>query len=134
MEADLPGWLSPNRIYPGVGAALGALLRPEAQAEVYIVTTKQARFTQALLEQKAGIDFAPSRIFSQAESGAPKSEVLAALAAAHPGAGAYHFVEDKMGTLEKVRACVCACVHACGGGLRDLTSAQQGCLVHVWYS
>jgi hypothetical protein len=41
------------------------------------------------------------RIFSQTVSGQPKSEVLAMLQERHPGTQ-YHFIEDKMGTLEKV--------------------------------
>lgn len=50
----------------------------------------------------AGIAFPMDRIFSQTVSGRPKSEVLAQLAAEHPQAGAFHFVEDKFSTLEKV--------------------------------
>lgn len=70
----------------------------------------QARFTEAILRQMAGIQFPPDRIFSQTVSGAPKSEVLEMLAGRHPHAPARHFVEDKMSTLEKVWACVCVCV------------------------
>lgn len=62
----------------------------------------QARFTEALLRDKAGIDFAPERIYSQTVSGQPKSEVLVQLHARHPGCS-YHFIEDKFGTLDKVR-------------------------------
>ncbi|KAL4452021.1 hypothetical protein ABPG75_007683 [Micractinium tetrahymenae] len=101
MAADLEGWLAPNRIYPGVAEAMQALMQAH---EVYIVTTKQARFTEAILRQMAGIAFPLDRIFSQTVSGRPKSEVLAELAQRHPGAGAYHFVEDKFSTLEKVAA------------------------------
>ena len=61
----------------------------------------QARFTEAILREMAGIAFPPDRIFSQTVSGRPKSEVLCALADKHPGAE-YHFVEDKASTLEKV--------------------------------
>jgi phosphoglycolate phosphatase-like HAD superfamily hydrolase len=100
MAEDLAGWLAPNEIYPGAADAVRALM---AAHEVHVVTTKQARFTEALLREKAGIPFPPERIFSQTASGRPKSEVLAALRAAHPG-GAAHFVEDKMSTLEKVAA------------------------------
>ena len=39
----------------------------------------QARFTEAILRQMAGIAFPPNRIFSQTVSGRPKSEVLARL-------------------------------------------------------
>ena len=61
----------------------------------------QARFTEALLKDKAKIDFSADRIFSTAETGQPKSEVLKQLEQRHPGTS-YHFVEDKMGTLDKV--------------------------------
>ena len=66
MAADMEGWLAPNRIYPGVADAMRALM---AAHEVYIVTTKQARFTEAILRQMAGISFPPDRIFSQTVSG-----------------------------------------------------------------
>ena len=55
------------------------------------------------MRQMAGIDFPGDRIFSQTVSGQPKSEVLEMLAARHPEAAGFHFVEDKMSTLEKVR-------------------------------
>lgn len=100
MAADLEGWLAPNRIYPGVADAMRALM---AAHEVDIVTTKQARFTHAILRQMAGIDFPLERIYSQTVSGRPKSEVLEALQEKNPGAEC-HFVEDKLSTLEKVRA------------------------------
>ena len=63
----------------------------------------QARFTEALLHNAANLPLPPERIFSTAETGQPKSEVLLQLHARHPGAE-YHFVEDKLSTLEKVRA------------------------------
>lgn len=61
----------------------------------------QARFTEALLRDMAKIPLPADRIFSQAESGRPKTEVLVMLESRHPGTE-YHFVEDKFGTLEKV--------------------------------
>jgi phosphoglycolate phosphatase-like HAD superfamily hydrolase len=100
MAADLDGWLAPNRIYPGVAECMKSLINDH---EVYIVTTKQARFTKTILEKMAGIDFPMERIFSQTVSGRPKSEVLEDLEKEHPQAGTYHFVEDKLSTLEKVR-------------------------------
>ena len=45
----------------------------------------------------------PERIFSQAESGKPKTEVLQLLEDRHAGEE-YHFVEDKLSTLLKVRS------------------------------
>ena len=99
IAADVDGWLAPNRIYPGVADAIKALM---VSHEVYVVTTKQARFTETILRRMAGIDFPAERIFSQTVSGKPKSEVLEALQAKHEGA-VCHFVEDKLSTLEKVR-------------------------------
>lgn len=100
IAADLAGWLAPNRIYPGVAEAVRAALA--GGDEVYVVTTKQARFTHTLLRDMAGIDFPMDRIHSTTVSGEPKSRVLARLMELHPGAGGYVFVEDKFTTLEKV--------------------------------
>ena len=72
------------------------------------MTTKQARFAEAILRQLAKVDLPPERIFSQAESGAPKSEILELLEQRHPGA-AYTFVEDKALTLHKVMECGWCC-------------------------
>lgn len=38
----------------------------------------------------------------------PSPQVLEMLAERHPEAGSYHFVEDKMSTLEKVRTAAAA--------------------------
>lgn len=62
----------------------------------------QERFTQAILKQMAGIDFPLERIFSQTVSGQPKSEVLEQLQAKHSECDNFHFVEDKLSTLQKV--------------------------------
>lgn len=101
MARDLDGWLAANGIYAGVPDILRAA---RARHHAYVVTTKQARFTAALLERAAGVPFPEADIFSQTVSGRPKGEVLAALAAKHAGAGGFHFVEDKLSTLEKVAA------------------------------
>lgn len=50
----------------------------------------------------AQVPLPAERIISQTVSGRPKSEVLHMLQQRHPGT-AYHFIEDKMSTLEKVR-------------------------------
>lgn len=101
IASDLDGWLAPNRIYPGVPEAIDQLL---VEHEVYIVTTKQARFTEMILERMAFIDFPKDRIFSQTVSGRPKTEVLEMLQERHPDTQ-YHFVEDKYSTLVKVEQC-----------------------------
>lgn len=99
MAEDLPGWLGLNRIYDGVAAPV---VQAQAQGEVYIVTTKQAHFTDTLLREMAGVELPMERIFSQTVSGQPKAEVLAMLQERHSDAAGMHFVEDKMGTLDKV--------------------------------
>lgn len=99
IKNDLAGWLAPNRIYDGVADPVRAAMESD---EVYIVTTKQAHYTEILMRDMAGIEFPLSRIFSQTVSGRPKGEVLHKLSAQHPDALALIFVEDKLGTLEKV--------------------------------
>lgn len=93
----MDGWLAPNALYPGVAEALGALLSAEAEgrrvgldfrgllafftallaltpafaspsAALHVVTTKDARFTDALLDRLAGVRLAPGRIHSQARA------------------------------------------------------------------
>lgn len=100
MAKDLQDWLQSNGIYESMPQILKHLMDRD---EVYIVTTKQARFTEALLKDMAKTPFSADRIFSQAESGRPKTEVLQMLQERHPDT-MYHFVEDKFGTLEKVIA------------------------------
>ena len=52
LEADLAGWLAPNLIYPGIGEACNGAEASSA-CDVFIVTTKQARFAAAIMEEKA---------------------------------------------------------------------------------
>ncbi|GIL77630.1 hypothetical protein Vretifemale_7132, partial [Volvox reticuliferus] len=99
IAADLNGWLAPNRIYEGVAGPVRTAME---RHQVYIVTTKQAHYTEILMRDMASVPFPPDRIFSQTVSGRPKGEVLAALAAQHPDAVTKIFVEDKLSTLEKV--------------------------------
>ena len=62
--------------------------------------TMQARFTEALMHNIAKVPIPSEAIFSTTVSGQPKSEILVELQRQHPGL-TYHFVEDKLGTLEK---------------------------------
>ena len=103
MADDMRGWLAANALYPGVADAMRAALA-DARADVSVVTTKQARFTHAILSDLAGVPLPLDRIYSQTVSGRPKTEVLAALAARAPPAARLLFVEDKYSTLEKVAA------------------------------
>nr|GEV41340.1 hypothetical protein [Tanacetum cinerariifolium] len=58
MEKDLATWVGANRFYPGVPDALKF-----ASSQLYIVTTKQGRFADALLRELAGITIPPERIY-----------------------------------------------------------------------
>lgn len=61
----------------------------------------QERFTEALLRDMAKVPLNLDRIWSTTVSGKPKSDMLVKLQGQHPNR-VYHFVEDKLGTLEKV--------------------------------
>jgi hypothetical protein len=61
----------------------------------------QARFTEALMHNMAKVALPSDRIFSTTVSGQPKSDILKDLQQQHPW-GSWHFVEDKLSTLEKV--------------------------------
>ncbi|XXG84997.1 hypothetical protein AAC387_Pa11g0178 [Persea americana] len=75
IDNDLSGWISANRFYPGVADALKF-----ASSRVYIVTTKQSRFADALLRELAGVTIPSERIYGL-------------------GTG---FVEDRIATLKNV--------------------------------
>ncbi|GMP43514.1 hypothetical protein CsSME_00012844 [Camellia sinensis var. sinensis] len=58
MDNDLATWIGANRFYPGVPDALKF-----ASSKIYIVTTKQGRFADALLRELAGVTIPPERIY-----------------------------------------------------------------------
>jgi hypothetical protein len=60
IKEDLAGWLAPNRICDGVPAVLNRLLQ---QADLYIVTTKQAsRVAWASLLEQAPAEGSNGRV------------------------------------------------------------------------
>ncbi|CAN4125087.1 unnamed protein product [Withania somnifera] len=75
MNSDLVSWIGANRFYPGVPDALKF-----ASSKLYIVSTKQSRFADALLRRLAGITIPAERIYGL-------------------GTG---FVEDRLATLKNV--------------------------------
>lgn len=97
LEEDLESWLEANAFYEGAIEALRAVVEAES-TEVYIVTTKQRRFAQALLSD-AGIELDDDRIFGLGSG--PKAATLALLQDRHPDA-TISFVEDKIETLRTV--------------------------------
>ncbi|KAJ1255663.1 hypothetical protein BS78_02G084900 [Paspalum vaginatum] len=96
IENDLSGWIGANRFYPGTADALKL-----SSSEVYIVTTKQSRFAEALLKELAGIDFPSERIYGLGTG--PKVKVLQQLQQMPQHQGrTLHFVEDRFTTLKNV--------------------------------
>ncbi|KAM7472217.1 hypothetical protein LguiA_010400 [Lonicera macranthoides] len=96
IDKDLATWIGANRFYPGVPDALKF-----ASSRVYIVTTKQGRFADALLRELAGVTIPPERIFGLGTG--PKVEVLKQLQKKHANQGlTLHFVEDRLATLKNV--------------------------------
>ncbi|KAG0454387.1 hypothetical protein HPP92_025691 [Vanilla planifolia] len=96
MNEDLSGWIGANRLYPGVADALRF-----ASSRVFIVTTKQSRFADALLRKLAGVTIHSERIYGLGTG--PKVEVLKKLQAMPEHQGLkLHFVEDRIATLKNV--------------------------------
>ncbi|KAF2604697.1 hypothetical protein F2Q70_00024690 [Brassica cretica] len=96
INNDLTTWIGANRFYPGVSDALKF-----ASSKIYIVTTKQGRFAEALLREIVGVIIPPERIYALGSG--PKVEVLKLLQnkPEHQGLK-LHFVEDRLATLKNV--------------------------------
>ncbi|KAI3741316.1 hypothetical protein L1987_58988 [Smallanthus sonchifolius] len=95
VEGILETW-SANRFYPGFPDALRF-----ASSQLYIVTTKQGRFADALLRELAGVTIPPERIYALGSG--PKVEVLKMLQKQPEHQGlTLHFVEDRLATLKNV--------------------------------
>ncbi|KAL1322127.1 hypothetical protein HN51_067065 [Arachis hypogaea] len=96
LQNDFSGWMGANRFYPGTADALRF-----ASSKVYIVTTKQGRFADALLKELAGITLPPERIYGLGTG--PKVEMLKKLQKMPEHQGlTLHFVEDRLATLKNV--------------------------------
>ena len=99
IATDLEGWLSLHRFYPGVVDKIKSIA---SIMEVYIITTKQARFVQQLL-QKEGINFPKEAIFGK-DVKRPKHEILRELMhRENQDEVNIWFVEDRMKTLQLVQ-------------------------------
>lgn len=71
LESDEDSWLAANKFYDGAVEALRSAVDAD-EDEIYIVTTKQQRFAQALL-RGAGIDLPDDRVFGLGSG--PKAKV-----------------------------------------------------------
>ena len=99
IREDEAGWLGRHRFYPGTATAVHRVLR--AGHPVFILTTKQTRFTEMLLGA-AGIPLPATAVFGL-ECGKAKEDTLADFVRSPHYAGArFHFVEDRLDTLERV--------------------------------
>ena len=100
IENDLDGWLSLHRFYPGVIELLQKVV--DSSVELYIITTKEGRFVQKLLQQQ-GIDLSTSKIIGK-ESKRPKYETLRILRDRHQSKEQIDisFVEDRLKALQQV--------------------------------
>ena len=100
IEHDLDGWLSLHRFYPGVIELLQKIVN--SSIELYIITTKEGRFVQKLLQQQ-GINLSTSKIIGK-ESKRPKYETLRILRDRHQSKLQIDisFVEDRLKALQQV--------------------------------
>jgi len=95
LSEDMGGWLDHNSFYPGAAEALCELL---SRGRVVILTTKECRFVERLME-RAGVDFPKEEIFGL-ERIKNKETTLSEMLQC----GTMAFVEDRLATLERVEA------------------------------
>lgn len=100
IHADFPDWLGTHTFYPGAIECLKAAMDTHP---VFIVTTKQERFADALLRAQ-GVELPRNHLYGL-ERGCSKSEILhGILQRAAPTRRVIHFVEDRLATLRQVAA------------------------------
>ncbi|HYX16139.1 MAG TPA: HAD family hydrolase [Nostoc sp.] len=100
ITTDLDGWLSLHRFYPGVIEKIKLTLA--SGVDLYIVTTKEGRFVQQLLQQE-GVNL-PAKSIIGKEVKLPKYEILRNLKQeAENKAVSLWFVEDRLKTLQLVQ-------------------------------
>ncbi len=96
ITQDLSGWLALHDFYPGVIPQLQSWLASDLF--LFIITTKESRFVQALLSD-ANLDF-PLENITGKDAQRPKGETLKTLTTKIPGT--IWFVEDRLATLQKL--------------------------------
>jgi phosphoglycolate phosphatase-like HAD superfamily hydrolase len=100
IARDLESWLSLHKFYPGVIEKIKLTLASDVQ--LFIVTTKEGRFVQQLLQQE-GVNLPPGAIFGK-EVKRPKYEILRELIqSANQQPSSLWFVEDRIKTLQLVQ-------------------------------
>ncbi|AFY42515.1 hypothetical protein Nos7107_1884 [Nostoc sp. PCC 7107] len=100
IATDLQGWLNLHRFYPGVIEKIKLTVASDVQ--LFIVTTKEGRFVQQLLQQE-GVNLPATAIFGK-EVKRPKYEILRELIqTANQQPVSLWFVEDRIKTLQLVQ-------------------------------
>lgn len=97
IETDLDEWLKLHHFYPGVLDRIHKILESTG---LYIVTTKEGRFVQQLLQQQ-NLELADHHIIGK-ESQRPKHQTLREIIASAGDAQVW-FVEDRLKTLQQVQ-------------------------------
>lgn len=97
IASDPTSWLAEQYLYPGVAGQLTLWLN---SIQVVIISTKEGRFIQQLLQQHE-IDLTNLRIFGK-EVKQPKHQILRQLKAEQPDSAVFWFVEDRLKTLQVV--------------------------------
>jgi phosphoglycolate phosphatase-like HAD superfamily hydrolase len=97
LRDDLPSWLALHEFYPGVSEQLRHWV--SLDLPLFIITTKESRFVQTLLQQQ-DIDFPAADIFGK-DRQQPKHLTLQQLQA--QGLTQIWFVEDRYATLTGIR-------------------------------
>ena len=101
IATDLDGWLAQHRFYPNLLSVLQTCL---GKRPTYIVSTKEGRFIQKLLQQ-SGVAMPPEQILGK-EVKRPKYETLRLLTADHRTHGqppTIWFIEDRIKALQSVK-------------------------------
>ncbi|MEA5465892.1 HAD family hydrolase [Leptothoe sp. PORK10 BA2] len=101
IATDLDHWLAQHRFYPHMLSVLQASV---AKRPTYIVSTKEGRFIQQLL-QKSGVAMPPENILGK-EVKRPKYETLRLLTATHTvnhQPPTLWFIEDRIKALQSIK-------------------------------
>lgn len=99
ITSDVASWLGEHRFYPGVCDRLKAMLNSEVH--VAIISTKESRFIQQLLEQQ-NLDLTELQLYGK-DVKRPKGDILFELKAAFGADAVFWFVEDRLKTLQGIQ-------------------------------
>ncbi|MCF2969917.1 gas vesicle protein K [Synechococcus sp. Nb3U1] len=102
MGSDLQSWLGLHRFYPGVGAWLRQM-RTAGDPRLVIISTKEGRFIEQLLRGE-GIQLPRHHILGKEVRASKSTTLQRLLSAAQLPAADLWFVEDRLQTLEQVKA------------------------------